>query len=205
MKLSEIKKIDEMNAIAAWGDWNIGPQIVAYISKQVIDLKYEQIGEVKLWDGIKKVLKIKSSDFYIVGDFITKGDETKFQTVFEITFEQTIIPNHLEKYMNVNAVKVSDTQQGRKVAFTIYRFFVKDKKFNILGDEIQYFGARRLWKNLSKEYDVRVDIINFSTGELIEEDVILHHGTEDWDFDERVWSYDIDKIDIRLILREIIE
>lgn len=202
MKLSEIKRLDE-NAIAAFGNWQIGPEVVAYRSAQLLKSHYEFIDNVKLPLGIKKVYKLDSIDFYIVGDFVTKGDETKFEEIFQITLVDTKIPNLPGIYKNVDGVKVPDTHRGLGIALSMYRFFSKELKFKILGDEIQYFGARKLWAKLSKMVDITVDVIDITDGKMIEENVVLHHGSDDWDFDERVWSYDIDKKHIRLILKEI--
>ena len=105
--------------------------------------------------------------------------------------------------MNVEGVRVPNSLQGRGIALIVYRFFVKKLKFNILGDETQYFGARKLWAKLSKMVDVTVDIIDIRDGSFLEKDVVLHHGTEDWDFDHRVWSYNVDKKHIRLILKDV--
>ena len=58
MKLEDLKPLQEMNVIAAWGDWKLGPVTISYITKQVINLKYEQVGEIKLTSGIKKILKL---------------------------------------------------------------------------------------------------------------------------------------------------
>ena len=60
-----------------------------------------------------------------------------------------------------------------------------------------------MWVKLSKQLDVRVDIIDLHSEKVLEKDVILKHGTEDWEFDNRVWSYDYEKKHIRLILKVI--
>ena len=86
----------------------------------------------------------------------------------------------------------------------MYKFLVKKEGYIILGDEIQYFGARKLWAKLSKSLDVKVDIIDVDTNKYLEKDVILKHGSEDWEFDNRVWSYNVDKKHIRLLLKDIL-
>jgi hypothetical protein len=85
----------------------------------------------------------------------------------------------------------------------MYTYLVKNEKMIILGDEIQYFGARRLWAKLSKKLDLTVDIVDVSKGIYLERDVLIHHGLEDWEFDSRVWDYTTSKKHIRLILKEI--
>ena len=66
---------------------------------------------------------------------------------------------------------------------------------------MQRFGARRLWSKLSKITDLIVDIIDVKNNKVLVADTEIYHGLEDKDFDSRVWSYETDKKDIRLILR----
>ena len=206
MRLEEIKRLTEMNAIAAYGNWEISEEdgIVVYRSATVMKTHFTQITTLKIPAvGIKKVMKLDAGYFYTVGDFVTKGDETKFAELFQITLIPTTIPNLPDKYMKVDGVKVPAIHRGIGIATTMYRYLSKDLKFKILGDKTQYFGARKLWAKLSKMLDVTVDIIDIRDGKMLEEDVVLHHGTEDWEFDDRVWSYDIDKKHIRLILKDL--
>lgn len=77
-------------------------------------------------------------------------------------------------------------------------------KFNIIGDSEQYFGARRLWAKLSKEVDVIVDIYDLKSDSIIEENVILHHGYYNSDFDKRLWSFSKDKHFVGSILKDIL-
>jgi hypothetical protein len=75
-------------------------------------------------------------------------------------------------------------------------------KFLILGSDMQRFGARRLWSKLSKCEDLNVSILDFNTREIIGSNVRIYHGDLDEEFDERVWSYGVDKKHIRLILKQ---
>jgi len=84
----------------------------------------------------------------------------------------------------------------------IYKYFLS-LGYKILGNEIQYHNERLLWAKLSKDATLKVDIIDLDTNTTIEENVIIHQGIEDADFDERVWSYTPEKKDIRLILTDI--
>ena len=136
----------------------------------------------------------------------SEGDE-KFEIDFEIKLtEHKSIAHSFQlkkKLMNVDGVMVAKTRQARGIATAMYKFLVKEEGYIILGDEMQYFGARKLWARLSKNLDVVVDIIDIDTDKYLEKDVTLKHGSEDWDFDNRVWSYDIDKKHIRLFLKDI--
>ena len=104
---------------------------------------------------------------------------------------------------NVDLIQVINTQQGKGIAKQLYRFFVKKLKYNLLGDLEQFFGARKLWASLSKDTDIVVDIVDFKNKKIIEKSVVLHHGSYDADFDDRIWSYSNDKSHLRLILKDI--
>lgn len=202
-----LKRLEEMS-IAGYGDWTPSKEMVGTKSALVVKKYWKECGEIiALKSGLKyKVLRLKNE--FIAGNFITTStDDELFEVVFKITLtEQTIISRSfkIKPLMNVDGVFVTDTVRGDGIAISMYKFLVKEEKLNILGDEIQYFGARKLWARLSKVSDVKVDIIDISKEEFIEKDVVLHHGSEDWDFDNRVWSYTVQKKDVRLILRDFI-
>ena len=104
---------------------------------------------------------------------------------------------------SVSGVVVHKDYQGQGIGKFLYLYLVNIEKFNILGDSIQYFGARKLWSNISKHSKLTVDLINIVNGDIIEHNVRLKHGDLDHEFDPRLWSYNMDKIDIRPLLRKI--
>lgn len=205
--IEEDEVIKEMS-IAAKGDWSPSKQMIASMSTFILQKNWIYIGEQLLHGIVYRIYKSKNKNVYIAGYFIEiSKDETKFEVDFEIRLsedKETASNFHITKQlMNVDGVLVQETAQGRGIATMMYKYLVKNQNMVILSDEVQYFGARRLWTKLSKEIDVRVDIIDLYSEKVLEKDVILKHGTEDWDFDKRVWSYDHDKKYIRLILKEI--
>jgi hypothetical protein len=74
-----------------------------------------------------------------------------------------------------------------------------------MGDEVQYFGARKLWAKISAMTDVTVDLIDIAKDVYIEKNIVVHQGKEDWDYDTRVWGkdYSSEKKDVRLILKDL--
>jgi len=86
----------------------------------------------------------------------------------------------------------------------MYKYFIKNQGYTIISDTHQYFGARKVWSKLSKQSDILVDIIDTNENIVIKEDVILHHGNHDKEFDKEIWSYDGDKEHIRLVLKDIL-
>lgn len=150
----------------------------------------------------------KLKDSYIIGEFkITSTEDEIFEVYLRIDLrEHKSIAIDLgihKRLMNVDGVKVNDDMYGLGLATAMYEYLVKNENIVILSDEIQYFGARRLWSRLSKRLDLTVDIVDISKGIYLEKDVIIKHGLEDWEYDERVWDYSTKKKDIRLILKEI--
>ena len=194
--------INEM-AIAMKGDWSAKEEMGS-ISKFVLNKDWEikdTIGDNELW-------KHKKTNAWVLGHFKEYENEEKerFGIIFRIDFtNQKNIGNkfNLKKLYNVDEVGVHINNRGFGISTDMYRYFIKKHQYNIIGDQKQFFGARKLWSKLSKSLDLTVDIINISTNEILEENTIIYHGDLDHEFDDRVWSYGIDKKDIRLVLKDI--
>jgi len=197
--------IKEMS-IAGYGDWKPSKEMIGTITEFIIKKNWTFITNINLKGTKYKIYK--QGIEYILGNFITS---TKKKVEFEVDFrikltEHKSIANSFkikEKLVNVDGVEVQKTQQGYGISTMMYKFLVKNEKFTILGDEIQYFGARKLWSRLSKSLDVVVDIIDINKEQYIEKDVLLTHGNYDHEFDKRVWDYDDSKISVRLILKDL--
>ena len=130
---------------------------------------------------------------YILGYF----KDNTFNKVAKIYF------NKIDEFYEVDTIYVSSDMRGQEISTKLYAYFVKELNYQILGSDMQRFGARKLWASLSRRSDLTVDIIDVTNDKVLEKDVILHHGDLDEEFDERVWSYDSDKKHIRLILKDI--
>ncbi len=194
-------------SIAGYGDWNPSKEMVGLLSKFVLNKSWDYKDSITTNIGSYEVYE--NDGAYILGNMITSTEGyEQFEVDFRIDMkEHKSIANAFKltkKLMNVDGVQVKPNKQGFGIATAMYKFLVKKEGYIILGDEIQYFGARKLWAKLSKSLDVKVDIIDIDTNKYLEKDVTLKHGTEDWDFDNRVWSYDVDKKHIRLLLKDIL-
>lgn len=196
--------ITEM-AISGYGDYKPSKEMIGLKSGFIVKNKWIHKGKiVSSMKNSYEIYKFSNTNDYIAGNFVNLDEEeVKFKVVFSIELSKRNFMK-INNLMNVDRVEVKDSLRGDGIASEMYKFLVKKEKYTILGDEIQYFGARKLWKRLSKNIDVIVDIIDISKDIIIEQNVTLHHGSEDWDFDTRVWDYTNSKKDIRLILRDII-
>lgn len=182
------------------------------ISKTVVDLYYSKVDTIN-HKGKEYLLyknnQLKGKDNYILGYFETtpidtklgKEDWTEFIVEFGITFSKGTKSKIFGDLYNVDGVGVKT--KGIGFSKLMYKYFAKEKGITILGDSEQYFGARKLWSRLSKELDVVVDLYNTNADFVIEENVVLHHGNYNNDFDERLWSFSKDKNNIRSILKDI--
>jgi len=200
-------------AQAKKNDWKDASNMLGSISKTVIGLQYKKIDTVSVKGKTYELLlntKDKQHLYYILGAFVSKSIETKagkeleerFEIEFGITFSKANKSKTYGQLYNVDGVGVK--QQGKGFSKIMYKYFTKKLKYTILGDSEQYFGARKLWARLSKELDVQVDLYNVKTDEVIEKNVILHHGNYNNDFDEKLWSFSKSKIHIRSILIDLI-
>ena len=180
-------------ARAIEGDYNI--------SNGLKELDLEEMTNYKCIDKIDKynLFKLDKSEHinyqqdYILGYF----KDNKFNKVAKIYF------NKIDEFYEVDTIYVSPDMRGNGIASKLYTYFAKELNYKILGSDMQRFGARRLWSKLSKCEDLSVDILDVENNKIIDSSVKIHHGLEDSDFDNRVWSYDSDKKNIRLILKNM--
>lgn len=100
-------------------------------------------------------------------------------------------------------IRVVNQLQGQGIAKRVYLYIIHDMHITIVGDQIQFHGARKLWTKLSNYDDIVADIVDLQTGEILHKNVTLHHGGED-DFDARLWSRDQDMNHIRAVIRKIL-
>lgn len=201
-----LNMVSEMS-IAGYGDWEPSKEMIGTMSAFIIKKQWKRLSEVKTKLGDKYIV-YRLKDSYIVGEFkITSTQDEIFEVYLRIDLREhksiAIDLNIHRRLMNVDGVKVNEDMYGLGLATAVYTFLVKEENIVILSDETMYFGARRLWSRLSKRIDTVVDIVDVSKGIYLEKDVIIHHGLEDWEYDERVWDYTTSKKDIRLILKEI--
>jgi predicted GNAT superfamily acetyltransferase len=117
---------------------------VDYCTVQVTQSKYQNVGSIETAHGKKLNIMqlIGPVHKFNVGYYTNKNDEVLFAIVAEIEFSK--ISNVLEykNVFNVDYVVVANSVQGRGIAKSMYRFFVKTLKMTILGDSEQYFGAK---------------------------------------------------------------
>ena len=129
-----------------------------------------------------------------------------FDVVFHISLYDNVDLGNKLGYKNlhqVSYVMVKDTLRGNKIAKTMYRYLVKNLGYQILGDMIQYFGARRLWVSLSLDNDIIVDVVDLGSMEVIYENILLNRENEEMNFDIRLWSEDYTHANIRPILIDL--
>ena len=200
-----LNMVSEMS-IAGYGDWEPSAEMLVTMSIFVLNKKWTFVNKIKIKTLEYSIYKLK--DEFIMGNIITSSTgEQQFEIDLKIKLmEHKSTANDLnihKRLMNVDGVKVNESVQGLGLATAMYTYLVKNEKMVILGDEIQYFGARRLWSKLSMKLDLTVDIVDVSKGIYLERDVLIHHGLEDWEFDDRIWDYTTSKKNIRLILKEI--
>jgi hypothetical protein len=197
-----IKDLTEMS-IAAYGEWDTKLGYL-FISKAVMKNKYTHIGTIQLDTGYE-VYKLNNFDEYKIGFFGEKYDDLtqeitdKFAVSAEIDFLKIQDFAHYTNILSVKGVNIVQGLRGAGLGSKLYELFI-NAGYTLMGGEEQYYGARLLWKKFSNSPIYQVDIVDIATNTILETNVKLHHGEEDYDFDQRVWAYTPEKKDIRLIL-----
>lgn len=182
------------------------------ITKTVVNTQWVFIGNIKDKHNTSyRLLHNKNMpDTYIITqedpEKETDSDAWFYSIVCKVDLDKQ---QKLETKLNVkNLYRVKEIimvpdVRGNYLSKNLYKYFVKNLKLIILGDSEQYFGARRLWTRLSKEFDIIVDIVDVDKGEYVEKNTTIHHGDLDGEFDKRIWSRAEDKLHIRTLLRDI--
>lgn len=172
-------------ARAVKGDYDIPRGLRELDSEEIKNYVFvDKIGNYKLYN-------LNSTYDYILGYF----EDNKFKKIAKIYFDK------IDEFYEVDTIYVSPDMRKREIASKLYIYFVKELNYKILGSDMQRFGARRLWSKLSKITDLIVDIIDVKNNKVLVADTEIYHGSKDEEFDSRVWSYETDKKDIRLILK----
>ncbi len=190
-------------SIAAYGEWDTKLGYL-FISKAVMKNKYTHIGTIQLDTGYE-VYKLNNFDEYKIGFFGEKYDDLtqeitdKFAVSAEIDFLKIQDFAHYTNILSVKGVNIVQGLRGAGLGSKLYELFI-NAGYTLMGGEEQYYGARLLWKKFSNSPIYQVDIVDIATNTILETNVKLHHGEEDYDFDQRVWAYTPEKKDIRLIL-----
>jgi hypothetical protein len=206
-----VNKLLEMNAIAAFGNWEPGIYSLGFLSETGLFEFYDKISDIRTPIGNMELYKMKSNHHYVLGKFETKDILTKRgkekETKLDVIFKMTLTPVKSvgESFLNVDEVQVRENVRCYGIALQMYRYFLKVLKHQLMGDEVQYFGARKLWAKISAMTDVTVDLIDIAKDVYIEKNIVVHQGKEDWDYDTRVWgnNYSSEKKDVRLILKDL--
>lgn len=167
-------------------------------------LKGDKIDVVKWKDG--------NEDLFILGYTETiydkdRGIEVKeFKQVGELKLENKINLGNYFKYKKLFAVQMVGIDifyRGSKVAKELYKILVNKLGYTLISDSTQYRGARHLWKLLSQDINMIVDVVDLGIGEVIETNVKLKHGDLDHQYDDRYWSEDGSRDNIVFVLRKI--
>jgi len=212
MKVKTIQEFLLEQSQAKKGDWTGSNSMLGELSVSVMDLFYKKIDDINI-DSNKYILlqntNIKDKLNYVLGYYEEQDKETKLgnikETKFVIDFGITFNSYKKSKIYGTlyTVVGVASKNKVKGLATFMYKYFVKKMKFTILGDNEQYFGARMLWKKLSNDIDVIVDIYDIKEDKILEQNVILHHGNYNNDFDARLWSFSKDKHFIHSVLIDI--
>lgn len=201
--LKSALELNEM-AIAGEGDW-VDNKAFGFITSKVLKLKYTFSTNIKIKNETYAIYEMDRTNnkVFVVGKIKNIDDDNKLAIIGSIELRK--IPDFMDLHnvWNVDDVRVEELFQGQGIAKSIYLYLVKDLRMILLGDEVQYFGARSLWSRLSKLNNVIVDIIDIIDNSYISKNVEVHQGLEDADFDKRVWSRDEKLAHVRLILKDI--
>jgi hypothetical protein len=149
------KELNEM-AISGEFDW-VDNKAFGFISSRGLATEYKKVDDLKIDNEVYQlfVLDQGSTKVFNLGKMRLRDDDKKLAVVASIQLRRVPDFMGLHNIWNVDDVRVVKTLQYRGIAKSLYLYLVKKLNMIILGDEVQYFGARVLWTRLSKSNEVR--------------------------------------------------
>jgi len=209
--LEIINRLVIEHAVAKSGNWHGADLLITSISQFIFQTNWKVIGNVEIDGNDYTIARFDDSSIhFVIGRMIDleDGGQTKprFAVVFRIELnDQSKIGSALgiSNLFGVFSVAVKPELRGQRIAKQMYKWLITTQSMVILGDRTQYFGARRLWTALSRDTDVLVDIVDVRDMKILAQNVTLHHGQYDHEFDQRVWSYGQEIAHIRLVLKNL--
>lgn len=194
----EMLRLNEM-PIARKGDWSGDNKIHSLFGL------YSETIINKYWKKFKKVvvkpqtlealpnfefryLKKDNEINCIGGIWVPREDTKDFLTIISLVLIKSPIKIKNKELWRTSRVAIKEEKfRGKKFAESLYSTII-ESGFNIVCDTFQFDGARKLWKNLSKNY--RVSVYNSFDKEITKEPhLIINTDFENLD-DE--WSREID-------------
>jgi hypothetical protein len=209
--LEIINKLIIEHAVAKPGDWDGADLLITSISQFIFQKNWKIVGNVEIDSNDYIIARFDDASIhFVIGRTIDMedGGQTKprFAVVFRIDLnDESNIGNALgiSNLFSVFSVAVKPALRGQRIAKQMYKWLINTQSMVILGDRTQYFGARRLWAALSRDTDLVVDIVDVRDMKIVEQNVTLHHGQYDHEFDQRIWSYGQEIAHIRLVLKNL--
>ena len=198
VKISDIHESRLLESpMAVMDDWEGKSIKLEHISKPVIAAFWRPIG------------KSSTPQAYIVGNerrAVLGVDSEIVPGYLKLLTEMSLIPRAdthrlYNKTIIVSGVKTPEDLRGSGYGYTLYQALLDDG-YAVMSDRVQFNGARKIYQKFSDSGTVIVDLFDDKEKEFIAKDVKLQHGAEMWEIDDKVWSFDNSKGDIRIILRK---
>lgn len=190
--------------VAMEGDWKPKDLKPSYLSKYGADTHWGEIlGVLNIAGEVLELRKHDTANTFILGKFEDVPTPNHKERTSEIKFRRVGVVNFTERkhlgrilsktnpnYYNIidiDSIYIETKYRQLGIATELHIWLVKELGFAVMGGGVQYFGYRKMWSRLSKDSNLRVDVIDTKKREVIEVDVNIQQG-EDLDIDKRFYS-----------------
>ena len=167
--------------------------------KLIYKLYYKKLNKTILW-------YYKNEKIYIGFIYTDKEDVERFNQIGYVQLKRNKVIEKLKKeyapLYEVSEIFIDEEYRGYGIGEMTYLLILTELKFNVMSDEIQYSGPKKIYSRLSNSEYICADIINIKTKEIIKENHCIYFNPKDeLDFDELAWDMkDYNKMDTRIIL-----
>lgn len=199
------------------GNWQGGESHVGAISSFMYEKEWQTVDQMDISGEVYDVAKLKSNDAenarsFIIGRMQTtsrgmKPGLSKDEFSIIVRLDMTLVPEYsflgYHNLHEIDGITVEKNNRGAGLASMMYKWLI-DNGIVLISDHEQYFGGRKLWASLARLVDIVVDVVDLDKQQILEKNVVIHHGKEDHEFDPKYYSYDETKrAHIRFVMKKI--
>jgi len=187
--VDQIRKImnslSVVNETPQYDDSELPLGVVAKISPEELNLYFDHYGTIA---NVVEIYKEKNGNDFVAGGLLDNGVLINIVNLMTQNKVYPVNPTQLKKdYIQVNHVMIAEEFAKQGLVTAVYEYIAR--RIDVVSDNIQFRGAKRLWKSLAKTSSVYIQVFDGKINDYIRDyknNVIVYNLSN---IDEnRIWG-----------------
>ena len=187
--VDQIRKImnslSVVNETPQYDDSELPLGVVAKISPEELNLYFDHYGTIA---NVVEIYKEKNGNDFVAGGLLDNGVLINIVNLMTQNKVYPVNPTQLKKdYIQVNHVMIAEEFAKQGLVTAVYEYIAR--RIDVVSDNIQFRGAKRLWKSLAKTSSVYIQVFDGKINDYIRDNknnVIVYNSSN---IDEnRIWG-----------------